>query len=440
MATVILSAGSPERPSLQKLEALVRAELEYKGETPIRTFDLAHTKLAYCQGEFDCWVKTPGVCRAHDAEQEIVRAIHDADRLVLIDEVSYGGHSYTVKRAQDRLICLLSPFFEKRASLTHHASRYDKQPSMYALGWMPRADAAEARTWCELADGNAINMLSPCVGAVVVDDEHPDQWPAELCAMLTSVAHPGENIHARSPLTEALLDAVRPDLGATTPTRTRSVAILVGSAKIKGTSVSELMARALLAKMQGDGVATELYFATDFVHDTNAAEVADHIAKADLFVVVTPLYVDALPALVVHALDHVVRARTGTPARFAAIVNCGFPEPEQVRTAMRIARHFCAHAGYRWAGGLPLGGGGYLRPEVPLDEQHGPAEHVKQALDVAARALIEGADVPHSAVELMMKAPMPDLAYRWMGDLGWRYQAHKHGLAQRDLRARPLDR
>jgi hypothetical protein len=235
-----------------------------------------------------------------------------------------------------------------------------------------------------------------------------------------------------------LLDASRPEATPASPGRTRAAAILVGSAKVKGTSASEVMARALLARLAGEGVATELHFATDFVHDKQAAEVAGQIARADLFVLVTPLYVDALPALVVHALDHVARARTGAPARFVAVVNCGFPEPEQVRTAMRIAGHFCARAGYRWAGGLPLGGGGYLKPTVPLDEQHGPAEHVKRALDVAAAALIHGGDVPEAAIELMMKSPLPDAAYRLLGDLGWRYQAYQHGLAQRELRARPL--
>ena len=438
MTTVILSAGSPELPSLQALETLVRAELGQQGETKIQTFELACTQLAYCQGEFDCWVKTPGVCRTHDAEQEIVRAVRDADRLVMIDAVTYGGHSYTVKRAQDRMICLLTPFFEKRVSLTHHGSRYDKQPNLYALGWMPRKDAAEARTWCDLADANAINILAPSVGAVVVDDEHRDEWAEEVRVMLLSVAQPGANIHARGPLREALLEAARPDATTAPPARTRAAAVLVGSAKIKGTSASEIMARALVARMQGEGVSADLHFATDFVDDKKAAEVASQIAKADLFVLVAPLYVDALPALVVHALDHVGRARIGTAARFAALINCGFPEPEQVRTAMRIARHFCARAGYRWAGGLPLGGGAFLKPTVPLDEQHGLAEHVKRALDVAAPALIHGGDVPDAAIELMMKAPLPDVAYRLIGDLGWRYQAHRHGLAQRDLRARPL--
>ena len=120
MATVVLSAASAELPALQALAGVLDDELRGVGETDVRRFDLAATPLAYCQGEFDCWVKTPGVCRAHDAEADIVRAIHDADRVVMLDAVTFGGHSYTMKRAQDRLICLISPFFEKRASLTHH--------------------------------------------------------------------------------------------------------------------------------------------------------------------------------------------------------------------------------------------------------------------------------------------------------------------------------
>ena len=70
-----------------------------------------------------------------------MRAIHDADRVVMLDAVTFGGHSYTMKRAQDRLICLISPFFEKRASLTHHEARY----APYAKPLQARMDAAPGR-------------------------------------------------------------------------------------------------------------------------------------------------------------------------------------------------------------------------------------------------------------------------------------------------------
>ncbi|MDX2088613.1 MAG: hypothetical protein SFX73_12230 [Kofleriaceae bacterium] len=439
MSSVILSAASPALPSLQQLEAMVRAELSRKGESDISTFALATTKLAYCQGEFDCWMKTPGQCRAHDAEQDIVRAIHDADNLIFLDAITDGGHSYVVKRAEDRMICLLSPFFEKRAALTHHAARYDKAANLFALGWLPAPDRAQARTWGELADANAINLLSPRVGVAVVDDEHREAWPAEVTAMLASLAHPGDNIAGRGPLRDALIEAARPDGTQVPATPVRTAAILVGSAKIKGTSVSEAIARVCAARLAPLGVVAELHFATDFVHERTGAATAAAIARADLFIVATPLYVDALPALVVHAFDAIARARPGsTTGRLTMIINCGFPEPEQTRTALRIARHFCDRAGYRWAGGLPLGGGGVIHPDTPLDEQHGPVEHVHRALDAALPALARGEDVPDDARELMMRTPLPDVAYRTLGDLGWRYQAWKNGLRQRDLKARPL--
>lgn len=441
MKSVILSAASPAVPSLAELEAMVCAELRRKGEVDVTTFHLATTKLAYCQGEFDCWTKTPGRCRAHDAEDAIVRAVHDADNLVLIDAVTYGGHSYAVKSAQDRMICLLSPFFEKRAALTHHEGRYAKTAGCYALGWLPAPDAAQARTWSELADANAINMLAPRVGVAVVDDQHRDAWAVEVCAMLASLAHPGDNVTERGPLHAALRAAARPDAMTAPPTAVHTAAILVGSAKIKGTSASEAIARACAARLAQAGVATELHFAVDFVHEAKGAATAAAIAKADLFLLATPLYVDALPALVVHAFDAIARARGDlTSGRFTTIINCGFPEPEHNRTALRIARHFADRAGYHWAGALPLGGGGIVQPDQPLDEQHGPAEHVHRSLDLALPALARGENLPDDARELMMKTPLPDAVYRLVGDFGWRHRAYQNGLRQRELMARPLDR
>jgi hypothetical protein len=148
-------------------------------------------------------VKTPGTCRSLDAEQDIVRAIHDDESLVFLDAVTFGGHSYTVKRAQDRLICLLTPFFEKRSELTHHGSRYDTMASLHALGWLPAPHAGQFLTWQALADANAVNMLAPRVGAVVVDDTRPAAWPEAIRGMLLSTDVPGSNIHARGPLREA---------------------------------------------------------------------------------------------------------------------------------------------------------------------------------------------------------------------------------------------
>ena len=442
MPSVILSAASPRQPALSRLVELVRAELIRLGETKVKIFELSTLQLAYCQGEFDCWVKTPGLCRANDDEQDIMQAVHDAKRLVYVDALTFGGHSFLLKRAQDRLIGLVSPFFEKRATLTHHGARYAEPAAMYALGWLPRPDAEQARTWMSLADGNAVNLVAPRVGAAVVEDTAPERWPAAVEAMLASVERPGDSRHVRASLREALLEAARPLAPASPPTPTRTAAILVGSAKIKGTSVSENLARALATRLRRQGIESQLHFAVEFIREGPAAlQAARAIASADLFILATPLYVDALPALATHALELVAAARSSAsgPARFVLLANCGFPEPEQNRTVLQLGRHFARAAGYQWAGGLPLGGGGVVDPRVPIDEQHGPREHIKRALDAAAASLAKGGVVPPEALAAMMEAPLPDAAYRVLGDLGWRYQAWQNGVAQRDLRDRPLD-
>jgi hypothetical protein len=441
MATVVLSAASPTRPPLEALAASVAAEVPWSGDTDVRMFHLGVTPLAYCQGEFDCWVKTPGICRAKDAEADIVQAVHDARAVVLVDAVTFGGYSYTMKRAVDRLICLISPFFEKRAGLTHHEPRYPYMPAFYALGWMPAGDEGVARTWRALADANALNLLAPRVGAAVVDDRSRTAWGDAIRALLSCADVPGAAITAREPLRDALLTAARAAQRRTAPVPPQTAALVVGSAKARGTSVSEGLARALASRLERAGVRPTIFFATDFLRDERARASSAAVAAADLFVLVSPLYVDAFPALATRALEFVAatRARGAGPAAFSVIVNCGFPEPEHTRTALAIARHFADAAGYAWAGGLPLGGGGAINPALPLDAQHGPAEHVKAALELAARALAHGEGLPDDAISRMASSPMPDAVYRAMGDLGWRYQAYRNGLAQAALRARPLE-
>ncbi len=442
MSTVILSAASPANPGVQELGALLQQELARTETKNVHRFDLAAIKLAYCQGEFDCWVKTPGVCRSLDAEQDIVRAIHDAENLIFLDAVTFGGHSYTLKRAQDRLICLLAPFFEKRSLLTHHDSRYEKNPNFFALGFSPTADEYRSETWRGLADANAINMLAPRVGSAVVSNADRDGWATAIRTMLASEERPGSRIQERESLRAELLLAAKPEYSPFALVPAQKVAFVIGSAKPKGTSTSETLARAMGARFEKEGVSTEYHFATDFLHEAGAAAAAGAVAAADLFVLVSPLYVDSLPALATRALEHVARARTQNPngrKRFAALLNCGFPEPEHNRSALRIARHFAEDASYHFAGGLPLGGGGMIKPGVPLDEQHGPAEHVKRALDAATAALSLGENIPPEALMAIIETPFPDSAYRLMGDLGWRYQAYKNGVAQGALRARPFD-
>jgi hypothetical protein len=63
------------------LAAWLAAQLHRAGDSDARFFELAATKLAYCQGEFDCWVKTPGICPCSQCRRGDPAAIHEGDNL-----------------------------------------------------------------------------------------------------------------------------------------------------------------------------------------------------------------------------------------------------------------------------------------------------------------------------------------------------------------------
>jgi len=441
MRAVVISWVPPAHAQLAAVDQLLERELAQAGYETVTHFALGELKLGFCQGEFDCWVKTPGRCKIHDAEQEITRAIPRADALVLLGPIAFGGHAHVTKRAIDRLICLISPFFEQRHALTHHEARYRHYPRLYSVGWLPAADLDQAATFDALNDANALNLFAALRGTAVLDGEHADLYAAGIRRMLENSLEPGGTIVDREALRRELLEAARPDaFDQSEPPHT--VALLVGSAKPKGTSASACIAGAFERKFNARGLECRLHYATEFVHDGLASlDSARSIAQADVFVLATPLYVDALPALVTHALELVARARRSEAvgSAFVPFINCGFPEPEHTRTALRSTRLFARAAGYRFAGGLPLGGGGVVTPERSLDEERPPVAHVVRAITLAADALSSGSAVPASAVESLLHPALPDALYRFMGDVGFRWQAHALGTSQRELRARPFE-
>jgi len=442
MKAVVVSAVPQGSSSLSAIAETLDGELRRAGYETIRRFEVTTLKLGYCQGEFDCWVHTPGRCKIHDAEQDITAAIPDADALVLLGPVAFGGFSHAQKRAIDRLIGLITPFFERRNALTHHAPRYAHYPKLHALGWLPKRNPEQSTIFDALNDAMAINLCAPTRSSAVLDDEHVELRQATIRRMLEASSPAGATLDDRDALRRELLDAARPGPQRARPAP-KTAALLVGSAKPKGASASECAARAFEQRLEALGVACRLHHATEFVHEgVPALAAARSIAEADLFLLATPLYVDSLPSLATHALELVARARgsNGNLAAFVPFINCGFPEAEQTRTAVRIARQFAALANYDFAGALPLGGGGVLTPDRSLEPGEGrpPVGHVVRALDLTAPALALGGPVPDAALQAIIEPPLPDVLYRLIADLGFRWEARRQGTAQRELRATPF--
>jgi multimeric flavodoxin WrbA len=102
-----------------------------------------------------------------DAEG-IARAHTQSDLLVLLTPVTFGGYSSELKKALDRMICALLPFFQTVDGETHHRPRYDRYPKLLAIGVDSRRDEESERIFARLVERNAINLWAPAWAAGIL--------------------------------------------------------------------------------------------------------------------------------------------------------------------------------------------------------------------------------------------------------------------------------
>jgi ring-1,2-phenylacetyl-CoA epoxidase subunit PaaE len=280
-------------------------------------------------------------------------------------------------------------------------------------------------------------------GAAVVGDD-PALWAAPVARALAASALPGNASGSLEGATHSLHEAMaaEPDMPAFAPRPT--VAVLLTSARAAGTSTSESLARYLAQQLQPGGAEVQFVPATAFARDADTMRrAARQLADADILVIASPLYIDTLPYLGVLALEQVRNARRRgqgrRPARLVALLNCGFPEPEQMRFALQMLREFALEAGYTYAGGLPVGGGEAIHGR-PLGSTGGMTHRLRGALEAAAAALAAGRGLPEVASIAAARPFIAPPLYRLAGWWGWRNQAHAHGLRTSALRDRPFDR
>lgn len=147
--------------------------------------ELRRLDVAPCVGCFGCWVRTPGLCVMDDAGRDVARRAALCDLMVFLTRVTFGGYSSELKKAVDRLIPNISPFFTKVRGEVHHKLRYEGAPRLLAVGLLPGPDAEAEGIFRSLVSRNAVNARSPAHAAVTVQDgQGPDAVRASIAGAL----------------------------------------------------------------------------------------------------------------------------------------------------------------------------------------------------------------------------------------------------------------
>jgi multimeric flavodoxin WrbA len=96
----------------------------------VRSFLIRDKEVKQCVGCFDCWLKTPGVCRFKDDVEEILREVIKSDLLLFASPLIMGMYSAVLKRFQDRMLPIVHPYLALVNNECHHKKRYPKYPEL----------------------------------------------------------------------------------------------------------------------------------------------------------------------------------------------------------------------------------------------------------------------------------------------------------------------
>ncbi|MBI5233037.1 MAG: flavodoxin family protein [Deltaproteobacteria bacterium] len=187
MKAVIINGARKGNGTLKIAREVLGDEL-VKAGWDLEVLDLRKTAIAACLGCFGCWFKTPGVCVINDAGRDVTKAFVQSDMAVFLTPVTFGGYSSEMKKAVDRLIPCISPYFMKINGETHHKPRYERYPKLAVIGEMRLPDMESEGIFKKLVERNAVNMHSPAhASCIVLEEDWSDQVRNKIKKCLSDV-------------------------------------------------------------------------------------------------------------------------------------------------------------------------------------------------------------------------------------------------------------
>ena len=414
--------GSPEGDSTGGRLAEVLAELLAAKGYETGHIVLRQKTIGNCNGCFQCWLKTPGICVLDDDNRELSQRFIGSDLLILLTPVTFGGYSPELKRMLDHFIANVSPFFMTVNGETHHRNRYAAYPDLLVIGWLDQPDRVQESLFNHLAWRNSINfyakrsswgIIERSAGSVVMRQK--------LADLFQGLDSPAERVEMKLPDVAAVSGKSGPP---------RKALLLCGSPRM-AKSTSDSLGGYLLDRLEAQGVETQTIYIYKMLHDgRKVQQMLDAVDSTDLCILAFPLYIDSLPAPVLSALRMIKEHRKARPAQggFAAIANCGFIESAQNENALAACEAFAGASGFNWMGSVSVGGGEGLVHGRPLAELGGPAIPYRRALDSVAQFLAAGKPVPEDARRQLGRPFVQSWIFRFFGSRNWKKRARQNGV------------
>ena len=169
---------------------------------------------------------------------------------------------------------------------------------------------------------------------------------------------------------------------------------------------------------------------------------ADYTAMlgADALIIIFPLYFFCLPGLLIRFLqdyDEYYRQHKGDGvcSRVYTVINCGFPEADINKEALRVIKSFSRKTGNMFRFGLLLGGGGMLHDAKESPFMRKTMAAINNAFARISEDTITCGEEPLDDIYASLN--FPRRLYFFIADRGWLSSAKKNGLSKKDLYRKP---
>lgn len=184
MKAVILDGSHTGQSAIDLLGNRIRDQFATQQWTVDRIV-LREEKVAYCLGCFECWTKSPGLCRIDDVGRDVATEVINSDLVVFLTPITFGGYSSQLKKVVDRLICLVSPFFTRIEGEVHHRARYKHYPALFGIGVLSQSNPEQEEIFRELITRNSVNLHAPLHDSCIVNNPQDDD-PYDIAVQFTA--------------------------------------------------------------------------------------------------------------------------------------------------------------------------------------------------------------------------------------------------------------
>lgn len=210
-----------------------------------------------------------------------------------------------------------------------------------------------------------------------------------------------------------------------------NLCILNGSPKGNNKSNTDFLIDNFL-RLLSDDIKINRYYINNILKNPSLFE---EIVQNDSLIIASPLYADSFPSSVLsflHSFDNFLLSKENINLNVYGIINCGFLEGIQNKTALRILENFCNRTNLNWCHGIGIGGGEALPELGSINSPKGINAQVYKSILSLASSVENKTAIFDS--DLFVNPTMPKLLYMLAGNHGWKTRAKKqYNIKSRDL-------